>query len=115
MMNAKTPAHVQEMRKPIGIWIRVSTENQAQGDSPEHHEKRARMFVEAKGWEVKEVYHLEAVSGKSEMDNPEAKRMLKDAQRGHIKDLIFSKLARLQRNKSELLKYSGIFAVQVAE
>jgi len=114
-MNAKAPTKVEEMRKPVGIWIRVSTENQAQGDSPEHHEKRARMFVEAKGWEVKEVYHLEAVSGKSVMDNAEAKRMLKDVRRGHIKALIFSKLARLARNTRELLEFSDIFREQDAD
>jgi len=27
--------------EPVGIWIRVSTEDQAKGESPEHHEKRA--------------------------------------------------------------------------
>ena len=32
-----------EKAKSVGIWIRVSTEDQAQGDSPEHHEKRARL------------------------------------------------------------------------
>ena len=46
--------------KPVGIWIRVSTEDQTRGDSPEHHEKRARFYAESKGWQVKEVYHLEA-------------------------------------------------------
>jgi hypothetical protein len=51
---------------------------QAQGDSPAHHEARAKMFAAAKEWEVREVYHLEAVSGKSVMDHPEAQRMLKD-------------------------------------
>jgi hypothetical protein len=25
--------------KPVGIWIRVSTEDLAKGESPEHHEK----------------------------------------------------------------------------
>ena len=114
-MNAKTTPIVEEIRKPVGIWIRVSTENQAQGDSPEHHEKRARMFVEAKGWEVKEVYHLEAVSGKSVMDHHEAKRMLNDVRRGHIKALIFSKLARLARNTRELLEFSDIFRAQDAD
>lgn len=28
--------------KGVGIWIRVSTEDQAKGESPEHYEKRAR-------------------------------------------------------------------------
>ena len=51
--------------KPVGVWIRVSTEDQARGESPEHHERRARYYAESKGWQIKEVYHLEAVSGKS--------------------------------------------------
>ena len=62
--------------KPVGIWIRVSTEDQARGESPEHHEKRARYYAESKEWDVKEVYHLEAVSGKSVMGLPETERML---------------------------------------
>lgn len=45
----------------IGIWIRVSTENQAQGGSPEHHEKRGRYHVAAKGWRVAAVYRLAAL------------------------------------------------------
>jgi len=81
--------------KAVGIWIRVSTEDQARGESPEHHEHRARMYAEAKGWEVREVYRLEAVSGKSVMDRPETKRMLEHVRTGRITGLIFSKLARL--------------------
>jgi site-specific DNA recombinase len=107
-MNAIT-RNVGEVRRPFGIWIRVSTENQAQGDSPEHHEQRARLFAEAKGWEVREVYRLEAVSGKSVMDHAEAKRMLVDLRRGHITGLIFSKLARLARNTKQLLEFADIF------
>lgn len=95
--------------KPVGIWIRVSTEDQARGESPEHHEKRARFYAESKGWQVKEVYHLEAVSGKSVMGLPETERMLKDIKSGRITGLIFSKLARLARNTRELLEFADIF------
>jgi len=38
-----------EKVKPVGIWVRVSTEEQAKGESPEHHEKRARFYAESKG------------------------------------------------------------------
>lgn len=100
---------IADVRRQVGIWIRVSTEDQAKGESPEHHEKRARYYAESKGWEVKEVYHLEAVSGKSVLGHPEAKRMLADLKRGHITGLIFSKLARLARNTKELLELSDIF------
>lgn len=96
-------------KKSVGIWIRVSTEDQAKGESPEHHEHRARHYAEAKEWQVKEVYHLEAVSGKSVMGNSEAQRMLADIKSGHITGLIFSKLARLARNTKELLEFAEIF------
>jgi len=95
--------------KQVGIWIRVSTEDQAKGDSPEHHERRARHYAEAKGWRVIEIYHLEAVSGKAIIDHPEAKRMLQHIKAGRITGLIFSKLARLARNTKELLEIAEIF------
>lgn len=97
------------MSKRIGIWIRVSTEDQAQSDSPEHHEHRAKTYAELKQWQVIETYHLEAVSGKSVINHPEAKRMLNDIQKGHITGLIFSKLARLARNTRELLEIADFF------
>jgi site-specific DNA recombinase len=95
--------------KTIGIWLRVSTEFQVKDDSPEHHEKRARLYAEAKGWNVAEVYRLDAVSGKSVMEHPETKRMLRDLRNGKITGLIFSKLARLARNAKELLEFAEIF------
>ncbi|GAB3430808.1 recombinase family protein [Niabella aquatica] len=97
------------MKKQVGIWIRVSTEDQAKGESPEHHERRARSYAESKDWDVVEVYHLEAVSGKAVLHHPEAVRMLKDIETGKITGLIFSKIARLARNTRELLQISDIF------
>jgi site-specific DNA recombinase len=93
----------------VGIWIRVSTEDQAKGESPDHHERRARAYAEAKGWIVREVYDLSGVSGKSVKDHPEAKRMMKHIAEGRIKSLIFSKLARLARNTRELLDFADYF------
>src|SRR5258707_12880440 len=106
---------LQPPQKTVGIWIRVSTEDQAQGDSPQHHEIRGRHYAAAKGWEVKEVYDLAGVSGKSVMEHPETKRMLADVRRGHISALIFSKLARLTRNARELMDFSDIFREQNAD
>ncbi len=95
--------------KSVGIWIRVSTEDQAQGESPEHHEKRGRFYAESKGWNVREVYRLDGVSGKAIIDHPDAKRMLADVAAGRISGLIFSKLARLARNTRELLEFADRF------
>jgi site-specific DNA recombinase len=98
-----------EPDKRIGIWIRVSTEDQAKGESPEHHERRARLYAESKGWTVVTVFNLAGVSGKSVMDHPETQRMLGDIRAGRITGLIFSKLARLARNTRELLEFADIF------
>jgi site-specific DNA recombinase len=98
-----------EQGKAVGIWIRVSTDEQAKGDSPEHHEERAKLYAKFKDWDVQAVYHLEGVSGKSVINHPEAKRMLKDIRDGKITGLIFSKLARLARNLRELLEFADIF------
>src|ERR1043166_80841 len=95
--------------KSVGIWIRVSTDDQAKGESPEHHEARAREYAKFNGWSVAEVYDLAGVSGKTVMEHPEAKRMIADIERGHIAGLIFSKLARLARNTKELLEFSDFF------
>lgn len=81
-----------EHGKAVGIWIRVSTEDQAKGESPEHHEKRARGYAESKGWNIKEVYHLEAMSGKSVIQFPETQKMLEHIKSGHITGLIFSQV-----------------------
>ena len=95
--------------KEVGIWIRVSSEDQAKGESPAHHLERAKAYATARGWTLKEVYDLAGVSGKSVKEHPEAKRMLADVKRGHITGLIFSKLARLARNTKELLEFSDYF------
>ena len=92
-----------------GIWIRVSTEDQAKGDTTEIHEKRARHYAEFNNWEVETKYDLSGVSGKTIINHPEAKRMMSDIASGKITGIIFSKLARLARNTKELIEISEFF------
>jgi len=101
-------------KKRIGIWVRVSTEDSAKGESPQHHEKRARMYAEVQDYEVVEIYDLSGVSGKTVIGDPEAQRMLFDIKRGHIEGLIFSKLARFARNTRELLDFADYFQKHTA-
>lgn len=96
-------------KKIVGVWIRVSTEDQAQGESPEHHKRRAEMYAESKGWQIVRVYDLSGVSGKTVMDHPETQAMMADVASGRITGLIFSKLARLARNTRELLDFADYF------
>src|SRR6266404_3859701 len=108
-MSGKPARKADPETKSVGIWIRVSTEDQARGESPEHHEKRARYYAEARGWRIIEVYRLEGVSGKAVREHPEAQRMMADIRRGRIQALIFSKLARLARNTRDLLDFADFF------
>jgi hypothetical protein len=39
--------------KPVGIWLRVSTEDQARGESPERHEKRGTVLFPADRGRIK--------------------------------------------------------------
>jgi site-specific DNA recombinase len=105
----------KESSKHVGLWIRVSTEDQVKGESPEHHEARGRMYAEMKGWTVATVYRLDAISGKSVMGRPETAEMLDDVRSGKISGLIFSKLARLARNTKELLDFAEIFRQEGAD
>ena len=63
--------------KSVGIWLRVSMEDQIRAGAPSTT-KRARTYAKLKGWHVAEVYGLDTVSGKTRMGHSEAKRMLLD-------------------------------------
>jgi site-specific DNA recombinase len=104
-----------DLHKNVGIWIRVSTEEQAGGDSPKIHEARARANAMSRDWTVREVYDLSGVSGKAVMQHPECKRMMADVRRGHITGLIFSKLARLSRNLREVQDFGDFFREKDAD
>lgn len=98
--------------KNVGVWIRVSTEDQAKGDSPQIHEARARAYAAAKGWNVVEVYDLagsKGWSGKTIREHPLTQKMMDDIRSHRITGLIFSKLARLARNTKELIDMSEEF------
>jgi site-specific DNA recombinase len=113
-MEIRAPGQNPQV-KPVGIWVRVSTEDQAKGESPEHHEHRARMYADVKGWRVREVYRLEGVSGKAVMGHSETERMLSHVRSGHISGLIFSKLARLARSTRDLLDFADLFREHEAD
>ena len=101
--------------KNVGVWIRVSSDEQAEGESPEHHLKQAREHAEKYKWKIVEIYDLAGVSGKSVKDHPECKRMMADIQSKRITGLIFSKLARLARNTVELLEFAKFFEANDAD
>jgi len=89
----------------IGIYLRVSTEEQAriQDGSLVSQKKRLEEYVEGQcrkesGWgKVVDVYCDEAKSGKN-MNRPEFQRMLSDIRLGKINLILATELSRLSRS-----------------
>lgn len=93
----------------VGIWIRVSSAQQAKTDSPKHHRLRARAYAESRGWTVVTEYNLEGVKGDQVDSHPEFARMLEDIRSGRINVLVFSRLARLGRSLTTLIELAEEF------
>ncbi|WP_430408778.1 recombinase family protein [Kordia sp.] len=102
-------------KKKVAIWIRVSTQMQAQGQSPENHLKDAQMYAKLKKYDVVTVYDLAGVSGANVMEHPECQRMLSDIRSKKISGLIFSKLSRLTRKTRHLLEIAEVFNANNAD
>lgn len=68
-----------EEKKICGIYIRVSTEDQArEGFSLPEQESRLRTMCEYKGYEIYDVYKDEGISAKTGNYRPEFERLLND-------------------------------------
>nr|WP_321237453.1 recombinase family protein [uncultured Psychroserpens sp.] len=100
---------MNKKKKSIGVWIRVSTEDQKNGESPKVHLERAKLYAELHGYEIREVYDLSGISGKSVINTPQAQNMMYHIKQKHITGLIFSKIARFARNTRELLDFADYF------
>jgi len=88
----------------IGLFIRVSTDDQVRNESPEVHLQRGQEYTDGHGWIVVAVYQLDGVSGASMMNEPDTKRMWRDVESGVIDALLFSAVARMGRNMFDLFK-----------
>jgi len=96
-------------KKRVGVWVRVSTEDQKNGDSPQIHLERAKLYAELHNYEIVEVYDLSGISGKTVINTAQAETMLYHIKHKHIEGLIFSKIARFARNTRELLDFADYF------
>lgn len=84
--------------KPVGLWVRVSTDLQVKADSPANQLRRLRECVQSRGWKEAALYQLDGVSGAISLEHDEAKRMLRDLEKGTIKALVATRFARVARD-----------------
>ena len=93
---------MNDNKKIAGLYIRVSTEDQArEGFSLPEQEKRLRTMCEFKGYEVYDIYKDAGISAKTGNKRPEFERLLQDIKDKKVNTIVVLKLDRLTRSVSD--------------
>ena len=94
---------MNEEKKIAGIYIRVSTEDQArEGFSLGEQEEKLKALCNYKGYEIYKVYCDAGISVKDMEHRPKFQEMLKDMQEGKINYIVAYKLDRVTRSVRDL-------------
>ena len=90
---------MNEEKKVAGLYIRVSTEDQArEGFSLPEQEKRLRAMCEYKGYEIYKVYEDAGISAKTGNSRPGFEELLQDIRDKKCNTIVVLKLDRLTRS-----------------
>lgn len=94
---------MNEERKVAGIYIRVSTEDQArEGFSLGEQEEKLKQLCEYKDYKIYKVYKDAGISAKDMEHRPDFQQMLEDMRAGKINYIIAYKLDRVTRSVRDL-------------
>lgn len=93
-----------------GIYIRVSTEDQAK-DGFSIHAQREKLtkYAEANDWDIFDYYVDDGISGKNLDGRPEVTRLLNDVKEGKVNNVLIYKLDRLTRSVRDLIYLIELF------
>ena len=93
---------MNEEKKIAGIYIRVSTEDQArEGFSLPEQEKRLRAMCEYKGYIVYDIYKDAGISAKTGNKRPAFDKLLQDIKEKKVNTIVVLKLDRLTRSVAD--------------
>ena len=94
---------MNEERKVAGIYIRVSTEDQArEGFSLGEQEEKLKQLCEYKDYEIYKVYEDAGISAKDMEHRPAFQQMMEDMKAGKINYIVAYKLDRVTRPVRDL-------------
>ena len=92
-----------EERRIAGVYIRVSTEDQArEGFSLGEQEEKLKQLCDYKGYEIYKVYCDAGISAKDMEHRPKFQEMLQDMRDGKINYIVAYKLDRVTRSVRDL-------------
>ena len=90
---------MDEEKKKCGLYMRVSTENQAkEGFCLPEQRERLEMFCKFKGYEVIDYYEDAGISAKTGNHRPEFERLKEDIKTRKINTIVALKLDRITRS-----------------
>ncbi len=93
---------MNEEKKIAGLYIRVSTEDQArEGFSLPEQEKRLRTMCEYKSYEIYKVYEERGISAKTGNYRPKFEELLQDIRDKKVNTIVVLKLDRLTRSVAD--------------
>ena len=92
----------------VAIYLRVSTEEQAEGHSLDAQRKICTHFAEQRGWQIVATYEDAGHSAKSDK-RPAFQRMIADVRAGAIEIVLTHKLDRFSRSISDIFRYMREF------
>jgi len=98
------------MRTKTGIYVRVSTEEQAQeGYSVRGQTEKLKAYSLLKDWEIYNIYADEGISGKNIVDRPAINRLINDIKDGKVNNVLVFKVDRLTRSTKNLIELVELF------
>ncbi len=93
-----------------GIYVRVSTEEQAQhGFSIRAQIDKLKSFCNIKEWDIYDVYSDEGISGKNINERPALLKMIDDIKYNNIDNVLVYKIDRLTRSTKDLIDLIELF------
>ena len=93
-----------------GIYVRVSTEEQAQeGFSIRAQTEKLKSYALLKDWEIYDIYNDEGISGKNIIDRPNINRLINDIKDGKVNNVLVFKVDRLTRSTKNLIELVELF------
>ena len=109
---------MNEEKKLCGIYMRVSTEDQArEGFSLPEQKERLEDYCKFNGYKIVEYYTDAGISAKTGNHRPEYDRMLEDGKQGKINMIIALKLDRITRSTRDwetLMDYLEKYNINIA-
>jgi Site-specific recombinases, DNA invertase Pin homologs len=93
-----------------GIYVRVSTEEQAQeGFSIRAQEQKLKDFARIKDWQIYKIYADEGISGKNITGRPAMTELVEDVRARRVKNVLVFKIDRLTRSTADLIYLVDLF------